>query len=130
MDLQGRTMLYGGDTDIAYTGCRMGFGKGVFSRLHLTHLIPAARCTSSHLCRVARGKGYSEVLHGYVISGVVPPPDTLSLAVALRQSGWCCSRNYKGRSRLPTSAGADKHFVTWLWLKAANDATACLFLLP
>jgi hypothetical protein len=84
LDPQGRTMLYGGDTDMTYTGCRMGFGKGVFSRLRLTHLIPTARCTPSHLCRVAQGKGYSEVLHGYALSGVVPPRDSLNLATAVR----------------------------------------------
>jgi glycosyltransferase involved in cell wall biosynthesis len=84
LDPQGRTMLYGGDTDIAYTGCRMGLGKGVFSRLRVTHLIPAARCTASHLCRVAHGKGYSEVLHGYVMSGMLPAPDGSSLSRAVR----------------------------------------------
>ena len=85
LDPQGRTMLYGGDTDMAYTGCRLGFGKGVFSRLRLTHLIPAARCSVAHLSRVAQGKGYSEVLHGYVMSGVVPRQESRSLTAAIRQ---------------------------------------------
>ena len=84
LDLQGATMLYGGDTDIAYTGCRMGFGKGVFSKLSVTHLIPAERCTPSHLCRISHGRGYSEVLHGYVTFGVVTQPDWLSVSSVVR----------------------------------------------
>lgn len=84
LDPQGRTILYGGDTDITYTGCRMGYGKGVFSRLRLTHLIPTARCAPSYLCRVAQGRGYSEVLHGYVLSGVVPSQEPLSLGAMAR----------------------------------------------
>jgi glycosyltransferase involved in cell wall biosynthesis len=71
LDPQGQTLLYGGDTDISYAGCRMGLGKGLFSALALTHLIPARRCTLEHLTRVAHGKGYSEVLHEYASSGSV-----------------------------------------------------------
>jgi glycosyltransferase involved in cell wall biosynthesis len=85
LDLKGGILLYGGDTDIAYTGCRMGFAKGVFTRLHVTHLIPANRCTADYLCRVAHGRGYSEVLHGYALSGVVPSEEPLSLAALVRQ---------------------------------------------
>ena len=84
LDLKGGTLLYGGDTDIAYIGCRLGFGKGVFCKLHVTHLIPAERCTAAHLCRVAQGRGYSEVLHGYVMSGILPVPDQLTVSYVLR----------------------------------------------
>jgi glycosyltransferase involved in cell wall biosynthesis len=83
LDLRGKTLLYGGDTDIAYCGCRMGYAKGVFGKLRVTHLIPAERCTSAYLCRVARGRGYSEVLHGYALQGILPAPEPLSLSRVL-----------------------------------------------
>lgn len=73
LDLQGSTLLYSGDTDIAYTACRMGLGKGVFPSLRVEHLIPASRCQARYLCRVAEGRGYSEVFHTYLLTGRAPP---------------------------------------------------------
>jgi glycosyltransferase involved in cell wall biosynthesis len=84
LDLNGARMIYGGDTDIAFTGCRIGYGMGVFPALKVTHLIPAARCTTRYLAGVAYGRGYSEVLHGYVLTGAVPRPETVDLRLALR----------------------------------------------
>jgi glycosyltransferase involved in cell wall biosynthesis len=84
LDLRGKTLLYGGDTDIAYSGCRIGYAKGVFNKLHVTHLIPAERCTSDYLCRVAHGRGYSEVLHGYALQGTLPKPETLGVSRIMR----------------------------------------------
>jgi glycosyltransferase involved in cell wall biosynthesis len=74
LDLQGQSLLYGGDTDITFTGCRMGLGKGVFPRLQLEHLIPKHRCAPEYLCRVAEGRGYSAVLHHLLLHGQLPPP--------------------------------------------------------
>jgi hypothetical protein len=71
LDLQGKTLVYGGDTDIAFTGCSIGFAKGVFPSLHLTHLIPRQRCEIPSLLRSAEGQGYSQVLHGYLANGKV-----------------------------------------------------------
>lgn len=85
LDLQGGKLLYGGDTDITYTGCRLGFAKGVFPSLRVKHLIPASRCTPAYLCRVSAGRGYSEVLHSYVLSGVVPQAERLSLSLVFRR---------------------------------------------
>jgi hypothetical protein len=72
LDLQGKALVYGGDTDIAFTGCSLGFGKGVLPSLHLTHLIPAARCDTGNLLRAAEGQAYSEILHGYLMTGRIP----------------------------------------------------------
>ncbi len=90
LDLQGSRLLYGGDTDIAYTGCRLGLGKGVFGALRVEHLIPAERCSARYLERVAEGRGYSEILHALVRTGVLPRQER-SL------SGWL--RTLRGRSR-------------------------------
>jgi hypothetical protein len=74
LDLQGDMLVYGGDTDIAYTGCALGMGKGVFTRLHLTHLIPKRRCDRAYLLRSVEGQGYSEILHGWLNDGVARDP--------------------------------------------------------
>ncbi len=78
LDLQGAQLLYGGDTDIAYFGCELGLGKGVFPQLHLQHLIPARRCERAYLLRVIEGHAYSEWLHHWVLHKTVPnEPRTL-----------------------------------------------------
>jgi glycosyltransferase involved in cell wall biosynthesis len=73
LDLQGQQLLYGGDTDIAYTGCQIGLGKGVFARLHMNHLIPALRCKEEYLVRCVEGRAYSERIHEFMLSGSVAP---------------------------------------------------------
>jgi hypothetical protein len=65
---------FGGDSDLAYAGCRAGYGKGAFKRLVLDHLIPAGRCSDPYLLKVAEAKGYSTVVHCVVEHGKVIPP--------------------------------------------------------
>lgn len=72
LDLSGKQLVYGGDTDIAYFGCSRGLGKGVFPQLRLSHLIPPERCTESHLLRAVEGRAYSENLHHWVLHGTLP----------------------------------------------------------
>lgn len=66
LDLQGKQLVYGGDTDIAYTGCDRGYSKGVFPELRLNHLVPRERCTEEYFVRSIEGRGYSEQLHRLV----------------------------------------------------------------
>lgn len=84
LDLKGDRLVYGGDTDIAYTGCQMGFGKGVFARLRVLHLIPEGRCTTAYLCRVAEGRGYTEVLHHFARTGIVAEPPRFAASDIVR----------------------------------------------
>jgi glycosyltransferase involved in cell wall biosynthesis len=72
LDLSGTQLVYGGDTDIAYHGCALGFSKGVFPGLHVNHLIPPNRCERAYLLRVIEGHAYSEWLHHWVLHKVVP----------------------------------------------------------
>jgi glycosyltransferase involved in cell wall biosynthesis len=72
LDLKGGNLAYGGDTDIAYTGCSIGLGMGVFPELKITHLIPEERCTVAYLLRNLEAHAYSEVLHHWVTTGVIP----------------------------------------------------------
>ena len=74
LDLQGKRLVYGGDTDIAYTGCDRGFSKGVFPGLQLLHLIPSERCTEEYFNRSIEGRGYSEQLHRLVRHGRMENP--------------------------------------------------------
>jgi glycosyltransferase involved in cell wall biosynthesis len=72
LDLQGKALAYGGDSDIAYVGCSMGFGMGVFPELKVIHLIPESRCTLDYLLGNLEAHAYSEVLHHWVAVGVIP----------------------------------------------------------
>ena len=76
LDLQGEQLVYGGDTDIAYTGLEMGLGMGVFTALHITHLTPKSRCTPEYLLRNYEARAYSEVLHHWVEHGTIPKQRT------------------------------------------------------
>jgi len=77
LDLVGGRRTYGGDTDIAYVGCDVGLGKGVFPQLRLRHLIGANRCSEDYLVKVTAGHARSGVLHQYIMTGSValPPND-------------------------------------------------------
>lgn len=72
LDLQGEQLVYGGDTDIAYTGLDMGLGMGVFASLRITHLTPKSRCTEEYLLKNYEAHAYSEVLHHWVEHGTKP----------------------------------------------------------
>jgi glycosyltransferase involved in cell wall biosynthesis len=72
LDLQGEQLVYGGDTDIAYTGLEMGLGMGVFTSLRITHLTPKSRCTEEYLLKNYEAHAYSEVLHHWVEHGTIP----------------------------------------------------------
>lgn len=74
LDLIGGKRIYGGDTDIAFTGCQIGLGKGVFPQLKLRHLISEQRCSESYLVKVTEGHAYSAALHEYLDSGKITPP--------------------------------------------------------
>lgn len=84
LDLKGDQRLSGGDTDICYTGCAHGLGKGVFTSLRLEHIIPASRCTAAYLCKNAEGREYSGILHHLVLKGSLPP-ESRGLVAALRR---------------------------------------------
>jgi glycosyltransferase involved in cell wall biosynthesis len=74
LDPTPRKAGFGGDSDLAYAGCVLGYGKGAFKRLVLDHLIPVGRCSPEYFVRLAESKGYSEILHGYVEEGRTQRP--------------------------------------------------------
>ena len=76
LDLQGEQLVYGGDTDIAYTGLDMGLGMGVFASLRITHLISRLRCSEDYLLKHHEARAYSEVLHHWIEHGTSPQQRT------------------------------------------------------
>jgi hypothetical protein len=81
LDPMGDQPGYGGDTDLAYTGCSIGLGMGVFPQLVITHLIPARRSTVDYLLRNLEAHEYSHVLHHHALYGVAPPQPSLRVRV-------------------------------------------------
>ena len=72
LDPMGDQPGYGGDTDLAYTGCSIGYGMGVFPELVITHLIPSRRSTTEYLLRNLEAHEYSHVLQHYYRNGSLP----------------------------------------------------------
>lgn len=106
LDLQGGTLLYGGDTDIAYVACARGFTKGVFARLTLRHLIPAHRCTESYLLRSIEGHAYSAVVHGSILGDPIP---AFYAAPGWRFRQWLRRLSLPRPARLAAAARARGH---------------------
>jgi hypothetical protein len=71
LDLQGNELAYGGDTDLAYLGCAMNLGMGVFPSLKCIHLIPRERCTLKYLLKNLQAHAYSEIFHQWLLTGSV-----------------------------------------------------------
>lgn len=77
LDRCGSSLNSGGDTDIVLTAIDMGFGVGVFTSLHLTHLIPSERLTKKYLLQLAEAMAFSKELRGRIGRGPLDP-----------ESGW------------------------------------------
>lgn len=65
LDRTGKSLLSGGDNDLAASACDIGLGLGIISRLKLTHLIPADRLTLGYLTRLVEGIYFSAVVLAY-----------------------------------------------------------------
>ncbi|HZZ89659.1 MAG TPA: glycosyltransferase family A protein [Caulobacteraceae bacterium] len=62
LDRTGKSLISGGDQDLAVCACDLGLGVGVVAALRLTHLIPAVRLTLDYHARLAEGIHFSDVL--------------------------------------------------------------------
>ena len=70
------------DYEIAFVGCSLGFGMGVFPELRMTHLIPKERVSDEYFLRLAEGNEISGGLLAYKWMGT-KPPDPFSLKAVL-----------------------------------------------
>jgi glycosyltransferase involved in cell wall biosynthesis len=66
LDRCGTSLSAGGDIDLALMSCDIGFGKGVFKDLTLTHLIPASRLKLEYLLRLNRSMAASIMLRNHL----------------------------------------------------------------
>lgn len=83
MDRAGDSLVSGGDSDLAICACDIGLGMGLFTKLKLTHLIPAARLTEDYLARLLEGLAYSSiVLNSFRSSNGHPTGRKLSTILA------------------------------------------------
>lgn len=74
LDPIGDKLSRSGDTDMALCSFEMGFAKGYFPELKLTHLIPKARLEPGYIQRLVEGSEYSAMLLSLVRGLVKPPP--------------------------------------------------------
>ena len=77
-DRKGAALVGHGDYEIAYVGCSLGLGMGVFPELKMTHLIPKERVSEKYLLQLAEANQISGGLLDYKWLGE-PPPDPLSV---------------------------------------------------
>ena len=61
-DRSGKSLLSGGDNDLAACACDIGLGVGLIASLKLTHLVSPERLTVDYLSRLAEGIHYSSIL--------------------------------------------------------------------
>ncbi len=74
----GTQLLSYEDTEIVRTACSIGFGKGIFSELKLTHLIGSSRTTEDYILRLHEGHAFSKEIFQFV--GGAAPTKFSSLA--------------------------------------------------
>jgi glycosyltransferase involved in cell wall biosynthesis len=61
-DRNGKSLLSGGDNDLAACACDLGLGVGLIAALKLTHLISPERLTEDYLAGLSEGIHYSSSL--------------------------------------------------------------------
>jgi glycosyltransferase involved in cell wall biosynthesis len=105
-DRNGKSLLSGGDNDLAACACDIGLGVGLIASLKLTHLISPERLTEDYLARLAEGIHYSSTLldSEYGIRAarrtVLGRAADLLRAIRLRQPhGRILRAAYRGRDR-------------------------------
>ena len=61
-DRNGKSLLSGGDNDLAACACDVGLGVGLIASLKLTHLISPERLTEDYLARLSEGIHFSSTM--------------------------------------------------------------------
>jgi glycosyltransferase involved in cell wall biosynthesis len=62
LDRAGKSLVSGGDNDLAACAIDVGLACGVISSLRLTHIIPSERLSEDYLLRLIEGVAYSSVI--------------------------------------------------------------------
>jgi glycosyltransferase involved in cell wall biosynthesis len=89
LDRKGDSLSSCGDDEFSWVACESGWGRGVFTELRLTHLIPRGRVQKDYLLRLAEGLAFSRIvlwhLHGHeghVVRPLAPPGRLAALALS------------------------------------------------
>ncbi len=69
-DRNGKSLLSGGDNDLAACACDIGLGVGLIAALKLTHLISPERLTEDYLVRLSEGIFFSAVVLDHFRSSI------------------------------------------------------------
>lgn len=84
----GKSLCSGEDDEFSWVAHSLGYGKGLFPRLSLTHLIPAERVQQDYLLRLVEGTRLSHAildhLHGHPVPEEIPPSYRLALVALVR----------------------------------------------
>jgi glycosyltransferase involved in cell wall biosynthesis len=106
LDRTGTQLTSGGDTDFVHRASDLGLGTGLFAKLRVTHLIPAARTEESYLLRLVEALSYSKTLLD-ALRGIRPVQPSRSqrlfdfyrhLHISLRERRFLAARA-RGRAR-------------------------------
>lgn len=62
LDRNGKSLLSGGDNDLAACACEIGLGVALIASLKLTHLISSERLTEDYLTRLSEGIHFSSTM--------------------------------------------------------------------
>lgn len=108
------TQLIGSeDSDIAFTAVALGFGKGVFRRLKLTHLIPTERVQEGYLLRLIEALSYSGLMLEQAHGAKPMVPSRAQRLLRFYQSFFVSERMKRiEQARLRGQAAAIRAFAT------------------
>ncbi|HKO61343.1 MAG TPA: glycosyltransferase [Pyrinomonadaceae bacterium] len=110
LDRRGRSLMSGGDTDMALTACDMGLATGLFSTLKLQHLIPSQRVTAEYLLAMREAQTFSGIVLASFRNGGAHRKS--SVRVALEFARAYCLRGMVRRFRLASLRGELKAYRT------------------
>ncbi|HEY1427715.1 MAG TPA: glycosyltransferase [Caulobacteraceae bacterium] len=89
LDRTGKSLVSGGDQDLAACACELGLGVGLISSLALDHIIPPARFQLDYLERLSEGINFSSTLldayWGLPVRARTPVGRAVDLLRTLRQ---------------------------------------------
>jgi glycosyltransferase involved in cell wall biosynthesis len=93
-DRRGTSLASSGDTDLALTGCDLGYGAGLFPILKLTHLISRNRVQREYLLKLEE-----EIVFGHLLLGSMRGTPIQRIAMTERLLNWYAMLRHSGLKR-------------------------------
>lgn len=73
LDRKGDALTSGGDSDMAFCACELGYAVGVFPELSLVHVMPKERLEAPYLLKLAEGTSFSHAILRFMWDNELPP---------------------------------------------------------